>query len=170
MFDLPLFSINGALCAAALGVAAFVRSGKREAVTLAGCLLANYLFCALAYTPWAPKLALEATGLDVTSKDLWMLADTAFGVAAILAGFWHWWGTALWACACFQILIHVIYQADLIDEYAYSDRLQNVLHAQLAVFFVIGGPRAWDRLLSCLDRFRVSRRQATSGTSRRCKE
>lgn len=157
LFDFPLFSFNGGLCVAALWVATFVRRGKWDAVGVAACLLANYLFCALAYTPYAPKYAFHAIGIPVTSKDLWLVADTLFGCAAMLVGFWHRWAVALWALACVQVGTHLAYQAQAIDEYVYSDALQIVLHAQLAVFFVIGGPRAWDYLRSSVSRYRRSR-------------
>lgn len=158
MLDFPLFSLNGALCAAAFGFAAFVRQGRRDAMGLAAALLVNFVACGLEYTPYAPRYALAAYGWPASAPEVWLLADTLFGVMAILVGFWHWWGTALWALACMQVIVHLAFQAQLFDQYVYSDILQVVLLAQLAVFFVIGGPRAGDHLRDGLDRFRRSRR------------
>jgi len=152
MFDLPLFTANGAFCAAALVVAAFVHRGRGEALTLAALLFANFVFCALAYTPYAPKLAFAAVGITVTSKDLWLLADAVYGTCAVFA-FRRWWGWGLWGLSSVQVALHIAYQWGLLDADAYTDRLQNVLHAQLAVFFLIGGPGAVDFLRCHAARF-----------------
>lgn len=166
MFDPPLFLTNGALCAAAFGFAAFVRVGRAEAVVLAGLLGCNFVFCALAYTPYAPKYALQAAGIPLTSKDLWMLADALYGAAAIIIGFWRRWAWALWGMAVVQVSIHAAYLAGLFGPDTYSDRLQNVLHAQLAVFFIIGGPGVVDYLLDTADRLSRYSRRAQAATRR----
>lgn len=139
MFDPALFLINGALCAVAWWAAAYVHPGRGEARTLAALLALNFLFCALAWTPYAPKLALAAVGIHLSSKDIWMLADAVYGSVAITIMFWRWWGWALWLLAFAQVGLHLARQSALITPDFYSDRLDNVLHAQLAVFFVIGG-------------------------------
>lgn len=158
MFDFLLFSLNGALCAAAFGFAAFVRHGRQDAMALAAALFVNFVACGLEYTQYAPRYALAACGWPVGAPDVWMMADTAFGVTALLVGSRHWWGTALWALSCVQVIVHLAYTAKWFDQYVYSDTLQVVLLAQLAVFFVIGGPRAADHLRSGLDRLRRPRR------------
>lgn len=153
MFDLPLFLLNGALCAAATRAAAFVRRGKGEALLLAALLATNFVFCAAAYTPYAPKYAFQAIGLPLSSKDLWMLADAIYGTCAMIA-FRRWWAWGLWALSSVQVALHIGYQWDAFDGGAYTDRLQTVLHAQLAVFYLIGGPGAVDFLRRNADRFR----------------
>lgn len=154
MFLPFLFLFNGALCAAALGFAAFVRNGRREAVILATLLSANFLFCNLAYTDFAPKLAFNAIGIEATSKDLWMLADTAFAGAAFMIAYNRMWGWALGAMGFVQLGIHGARLANLCDGETYSDALGYVLHAQLAVFFVTGGPGIAEFLHSLLVRLR----------------
>lgn len=161
MFDPLLFFFNGTLCAAALGVAAFVNPGRKAAVTLAALLCANFMFCNLAYTTYAPKYLFLSWGLPVSSKDLWLIADTLYGASAVLVGFYRKWAWVLWLTSVTQVGLHAGYQLDLFNEYAYTDRLQNVLHAQIAVFFVIGGPGAVDYLRGRLVRF--SRRRGLLG-------
>lgn len=158
MFEPALFSFNGALCVAAIGVAAAVKRGRVEALVLSGLLLANFLFCNLAYTPYAPKYGLAALGIAVTSKELWMLADTLLAASCALVAFRRWWGWALWAAGAVQIITHLAYSFDLFSPDAYSDILQVVLLAQLAVFFMIGGPGVVDLLHSALAHFRSRRR------------
>lgn len=158
MFEPALFSFNGALCVAAIGFAAAVKRGRTEALVLAGLLLANFIFCNLAYTPYAPKLGLAAIGIKATSKELWMLADTLLAASCVLVAFKRWWGWALWAAGAVQILIHLLYSFELFSPDAYSDLLQAVLLAQLAVFFMIGGPGVVDLLHSTLAHFRSRRR------------
>jgi len=139
MFDPVLFALNGALCLAAFVFAGFVRPGDRAAaMTLAALLGFNFVFCALGYTQYAPKYGLAALGVSVTTKSLWMLADALLGCAAALA--LRWWGWALWSLALLQMFLHFGYLADWYSDLFYTDRLQDVLHAQIALFFVMGGP------------------------------
>lgn len=149
MFDPALFLLNGALCAVAYWAAAYVHPGRDEARTLALLLAINFLFCALAWTPYAPKHLLAPLGIVISSKDTWMLADALFGSAAVALMFWRWWGWALWSLAFVQVGLHVARQRNLIEPDLYSGGLDIVLHAQLAVFFVIGGRG----LVGCLSDF-----------------
>jgi hypothetical protein len=162
MFDPGSFLANGIACAAALGFAAFVRPGRREAVTLAALLCVNYMFCALGYTDASPALALQAIGVPITNKETWMLADACFGAAAVLIAFWRPWAWIFWATSIVQVGIHALRMTEAIDGTTYSDWLEIVLHGQLAVFFVIGGPGVGDRLHDAFDRFRHRRRAPAS--------
>lgn len=159
MFLSTLFLVNGSLCAAAVMFAALARSGKREAMTLAALLSANFLFCALCWTEYSPKYALSDMGFDVSNKDLWFCADALFGMACIIA-YDRWWGWALWFSSGVQLGIHMAYEAGALGPTAYSDRLQDVLLAQLAVFFFIGGAGAQALFLDFVARFRGYGRQA----------
>lgn len=152
MFDSRLFAINLAFCLLSGVAATFIRAGRGEAIALSGLLAGNFVFCALAYTPYAPKYALQAAGLDVTSKDLWMLADALFGTACAFA-FLRWWAWALWGLAALQVAVHITYQWVPFDPDLYSDRLQTLLHAQLAVFYLAGGPGALDYVRRIIARF-----------------
>lgn len=163
MFDIPLFLLNAALCLAALGCAAFVRPGRGEALVLAALLNANFYFCALGYTSYAPKHMLEALGVAITTKETWMVADALLGAAAVIA-FRRWWAWALWATTLCQQIIHGGYMFGLFSDVFYTDRLQNVLHAQIALFFLIGGRGLADFLHRHIARFCGARR--TPATAR----
>lgn len=152
MFDVPLFLANLALGVLAIAAARFVRPGRREATWLAALMLGNFVFCAMAYTPYAPKYALAALGVDVSSKDLWMIADATLGAAALLA-FNRWWGWAVWAVASTQVAVHLVYKVSPFDPVAYSDRLGLLLHGQQAVFLLAGGPGGFDFLRCFIARF-----------------
>lgn len=167
MFTPGLFLFNGIACAVALGFAAFVRPGRQEAVTLAALLCVNYLFCALGYTDWSPALALQSVGMPISNKETWMLADTCFGAAAVLIAFWRPWAWIFWGLAVVQVSIHGLRMAKGIDGTTYSDLLQIVLWAQLAVFFGIGGRGVGDHLHSAIDRFRRHRWPSHARASRR---
>lgn len=161
MLDAPLFLINGAMCAAAVMVAAFSRHDRRELVAIGLLICANFMFCNLAYTPYAPKYALAAIGFDVSSKELWMLADTLVSAGALILAWHRWWGWVIWVLAWVQIFAHALRMDKLVDEFLYTDVLQIVLLIQLAVLFVIGGPGLVEFLHRSIARFRSrSRRRA----------
>lgn len=166
MFDPGLFLANGIACAAALGFAAFVRPGRREAVTIAALLCVNYMFCALGYTDASPARILQTLGVPITNKETWMLADACFGAAAILIAFWRPWAWVFWGLSVVQVGIHGLRIAKVIEGSTYSDWLQIVLHMQLVVFFVIGGPGVGDHLLNALDRVRRGRRHVAPRSRR----
>lgn len=158
MFAPSLFAINGALCVAAIWFAALVRHGRREAIILAVALCANFVFCNLAYTEYAPKYAFQAIGLDVNSKDLWFCADALFGVSCLIA-YDRWWGWALWLCSGLQLTAHMAYGASMFGGVTYTDILADVLLAQIAIFFVMGGRGAQSLVLDTLAWFSRPRRQ-----------
>lgn len=147
------FLLNGALCLASMWFAAYAKQGRREAITASLSLCGNFLFCALAFTPLAPKFAFQALGLDLTHKETWMLADTALGGACVLLGHRYWWGYALCAMCAAQVGIHAARGEHVIDAAAYSEILDIVLHAQMAVFLALGGPKIGDLLHSNVARF-----------------
>jgi len=164
-----IFTFNALLCAAAFGFAALVRSGKREALILATLLCVNFVFCGLAYTDYAPKYAFEAIGIEVTSKQLWFCADALFGMACVMA-YNRWWGWALWFSSGVQIGIHLAYQAQLFSGEQYSDMLQDVLLAQLAVFFLIGAEGAGNLICDALARLGGVRRTYAEARKRASSE
>lgn len=158
MFLAPLFLANSVLCAAALGASALTRNGRREALIIASLVCANFIFCNMAYTSYAPKYALLALGIECTSKDLWMLADTAVAAAALWLAYDRWWGWSFGLAGLVQLAIHAGRLGLFYDGALYSEMLGIVLHAQLAVFFLLGGPGIVEFLHSSLARFRVPRR------------
>lgn len=143
MFQPWVFASNLGLCAAAVMAAAFVRPGKAEAVGIAICLMVNFVFCAAAYTPYAPKYALLALGIKATSKDLWLFADGLQATVAVIAFRRTWWWQ-LYVFANAQVALHVAYRVWSFDDTLYTDLLQMLLFAQLAVFYIEGGPGAVD--------------------------
>lgn len=171
MFDMGLAVSNGALCLVAIFFAAHVKEGRVEAICLAALLFSNFVFCALGYTDHAPKYALHRLGLDISTKELWAIADAIFGSLTMIA-FRFWWAWALWAGAITQVLLHAARISLGLDEFIYSDALQVVLLGQIAVFFLIGGRGVRDWINRLVDRIRVfrgTRRATTSGarTSKR---
>lgn len=158
MLEPALFAINGLLCVVAIACATRVKPGREQAVPLAVLLLANFIFCNLAYTDYAPKHALEALGIEATSKDLWMLADTLLAGAAVTIAYDRWWGWAFGLAGFVQLGIHAAYLANMYVGDFYTDRLSNVLHAQIAVFFLLGGRGVGSLLLSFIAELRSVRR------------
>lgn len=140
MLDLPQFLANGILCAAAVMVAAFARKDRNELTIVGMAIAANFLFCIMAYTDYAPKYAVQALGFDVSSKELWMLADTLVGMTALALAHNRGWAWIIWAISMGQVLMHTLRAEDLIDEFKYTDVLQIMLLAEITVLLVKGGP------------------------------
>lgn len=168
MLDTPLAIANGGLCAAAIAFAAHVpkAKGRREALCLAVVLAANFIFCALGYTGFAPKLALRRIGVELSTKELWAIADAIFGCLTAFA-FVYWWAWVLWAGALAHVLLHGFRIYFDLDEFAYTDSLQIVLLAQIAIFFLIGGRGVGNRVHRGLDNCRLYWRACASAFARR---
>ncbi len=158
MIQQPIFLLNGFLLAAAMFFAANAKQGSREASLAALGLACNFLFCALAFTDYSPKIALQGMGIAMSNKETWMLADTVLGASCMLLAWRYWWGFTLCFAAMAQVLIHGARISGTMPEAAYTQTLDAVLHAQMAVFFLIGGRGVGDLLHSTLARHRSIRR------------
>lgn len=155
MINSPVFLLNGALCLGAALFALFAVRGRQEAFWCALSLGANFLFCALVFTPLSPA---KAMGLSI--KETWMLADTVLGAMCVTLAYRYWWGYAMCALAMAQVALHGAMIEHVIDGNVYSENLDYVLHAQIAVFFLIGGRGIGDLLYSTVAQFRGSGRIA----------
>lgn len=145
MIYTPVFLLNGALCLGAALFASFAKGGRREAFWCASALGINFLFCALVFTPLSPAIVFGST-----IKETWMAADTMLGAACVLMAYRYWWGYAMCALAIIQVGLHGAMIEHVIDGSTYSENLDIVLHAQVAVFFLIGGRGIGDLLRNSL--------------------
>lgn len=162
----PLTWFFGIGCVAGIVLAAHSPE-RREATAVASLIAINWALFILAYTEWSPKLALDHIGVHTTSVHLWMLADMVCGCAAIMVSFHAGWARAIWLVAMAQLFFHTAMDAGAVDPVFYTDVLLNfALLCQLAVFFVIGGPDAWDRLHRRFDRLRIFGRAASAANPR----
>lgn len=149
----PFAIANGLLCAATILFAAHVREGRGDAVTLATALFVNWVLYVLSWTPLAVAPAIrEMTGLPLHSSDLWLLADTCCASLAMVLAFNRWWGWGLWSLGILQVLVHGGRELSLYDFATYTQILDWVLWAQLAIFFYIGGRGVGDHLSRLFDR------------------
>ena len=149
MIYTPVFLFNGAMCIGAALFASFAKEGRRESFQCAVALGINFLLCAMVLVSPIPLLSI---------KETWMIADTALGAFCVLAGYRYWWGYAMCALAMAQILLHAAMMEHAIDGQRYSGTLDVVLHAQMAVFFIIGGRGVSDLLRNSLAEFSSPRR------------
>lgn len=145
MLELPLVAVYGALCAGALVASAHAPVGQRRECTLmAIAVLANWELYVLSYTPYS--LAVLFAGAHPDDVFAWAIADVICGCAAILLAFDRWWGWALWGLSVIQLAMHAGEKLHLFGDVFYTDRLDNLLLAQLAIFFLVGGGGVWNRI------------------------
>lgn len=161
MLNWPLVILYGALCAGAIVSACFYEDGRRpSAIAGAAMLTVNWLQFVLSYTPYTPWQ-------DFAPQDGWAMIDALCGVLILAIAFDRIWGWALWLCALIQIMVHGGYKIGLYDDVFYTDRLDNMLLVQLAIFYFIGGRGVTNRMHRCIDRLGLSRRAGASALSRR---
>lgn len=123
-------------------------------------MTAGWAFYVAAWTSADPGASLQAIGLPLTNKDLWSISDAMFGVAAMAFAWSVWWGWAFWLIALVQVAAHIGYKFTGHDFAAYAAVLDNLLRAQIALFFIIGGRGVADRVLRACRRLRDAGRTA----------
>lgn len=137
------------LCGAAIWFAAHSPiDQRRDAVTVAGALLANWLFCAWTYV--APASVQEL------APDLWAVADMAVGALAVMLAWRHWWGWAIYGLVMAQECFHAARGVVGVD--AYLTALDRLLLAMIACFIVLGGRGVAQRVSAWLHRVSDFRR------------
>lgn len=146
--DWPFALFHGFLCLCAIFFAAHVRENRSGAMALACLMTAGWVLYVSAWSPANPGAALKALGVPIVNKDLWAMSDALFGAAAIGLAWFTWWGWAFWMAALTATGAHLAYKFGADDFEAYSTLLDNILRAQIALFFLIGGRGVADRLLS----------------------
>ena len=139
----PFALFHGALCLLAIVFAAHARDNRGGAIGLAVIMTLGWALYVAAWTPADPGAA-----IGVANKDLWAIMDALFGAAAIGLAWSVWWGWAFWLAALTATAAHLSYKFGASDFEAYSTLLDNILRAQIALFILIGGRGAADRLLS----------------------
>jgi hypothetical protein len=148
----PLALVYAVLLVCAIIFASFApKDDRREAQLLALLLLVNWVSFVATYTPYSP-----ARALGMRPQDWWAMMDGLCGVVAMLA-FQRWWGWALWAISILQEILHAGHDFGWYDQFTYTDYLDSVLRAQIALFFLIGGRGVGDFLYRGVDRIRRRR-------------
>lgn len=160
MIQEPVFLLNGFLILGAMWFASYAKAGRKEAVLCSIALAANFLLCALSFTDTSMKSALSVIGFSMTHKETWMLADTLLGAFCVTVAYRRLWAYALCAMCMGQIGVHAALMEHVIDGDAYSEILDIVLHAQVAVFYLLGGRGVGQLLRSSIAGFRRPRRIA----------
>ncbi len=157
---------HGFLCLCAVFFAAHARVNRGGAISLAVIMTIGWAFYVSAWTPANPGAALKAAGVGITNKDLWAINDALFGAAAIGLAWSVWWGWAFWMAALTATAAHLAYKFGGQDFETYSTLLDNILRAQIALFFLIGGRGVADRLLHFRGRSRNARRPSGAAFQR----
>lgn len=160
--------VNGLLLLGAVFFAAFAPKDQRgDAVAASLVLLFVWILYVASWTSWSPAAFLRSlTGMSVKSPDVWMYTDALAGGAVVLVAFQRWWGWALWASFVGMFVTHVAKSVGLLGFGPYSDILDGLFLAQVALLYLIGGRGVGDRLHRYLDRLRVVRGQAASAHAR----
>jgi hypothetical protein len=159
--DWPFALLHGGLCLCAVFFAAHARDNRSGAIGLACVMTAGWALYVSAWTPANPGAA-----LGIANKDLWAISDALFGAAAIGLAWAVWWGWAFWMAALTATGAHLAYKFWGHDFEAYSTLLDNLLRAQIALFFMIGGRGVADRVLRGCRRLRDAWRAAYPAFSR----
>lgn len=136
-----------ALVGAAYACAAHAPPRQRWAATgVMTAILITWALYLLSWSAFPPAAAFWAVGIPLTSEHLWALTDGVLGTLVIATTWDRWWGWMVFGLLALQQCFHLAYDWQVIGFGTLSQWLDMTFLAQLACFFVIGGPGVVSRL------------------------
>lgn len=141
-------ALNALLVAAAMFCAWHAPEGQRRQLGCFSVLFTlGWASFVASWSDYGPAALLWRTRLAIRSEDIWCMTDALLGSVVIAIAWDRWWAWALWATFLTQVGMHTMYRPFHAWDYpAYPLALGYVFNAQIAVFFMVGGKGAADRI------------------------
>jgi hypothetical protein len=149
----------GALCVAAMFVAAMSSHERRCLFTAALIILGDWLLFSMPwiYAPASLPFVAWNVGVHIHQIDAWALIDLCAMICLIGCCWRVWWGPLLWLPLLVNLVMYAVAYANHLDYIHYQNVLDASLSVQLAAVFLVGGPGCADRLSRCWSLRRVVR-------------